>query len=1029
MQFQLHDIVFSDTAPLATAHSNDDLLGDDFEAKLLDAKNEAPPPTWALTATCFGRTAEDESVCVHVRGFKPELYYDVPRDGAAHLSALRHRLAAKFRVRQPASLDLTLVERFPADQLELDDDGHRLGRPYARVGFPSLRAYRAACYDEDDDELRPHHTKPSLESKFFKAFSPELVPSGWVRIVGGAHRASSLRASFCVHELWTDDLRALAAVPDRDDVAPLRCLAFDIEAVSDAGGFPKAEHDADVVCTVSVVCWRLGEQEKEESHAITLRGCAPIDGCQVHACTSEARLLATLRRLLIESDADFVLHYNGFGFDWPYLWQRSLPGAAGSRKGAGCAGFAYLSKLRFHECALREKKLSSSGLGANTLHYVPMPGRANVDVFLWYKARYNKPSYKLDDVACDVTGERKLDFAYDRIKPCFDGTDGDRAEMAEYCVQDSAILRALTDKLQLFVADVEQSRVCRVLVERLTTHAQGFKVVSQLNAFCDRVPGVDGAFVLSDYRRNRRSRREDDHEADDEAAASTTYQGATVIEPQCGYHGTTPVIVVDFASLYPSAMISDNLCISTLVRRPEDVAKPGVVGHAIAAEVTHHFTTRAPGILPSMLTELLATRKRTKRRMEQVEAELDDATLAPDERAKRAALVGVLNKRQLALKISANSIYGFMGATASGPYPCQEAAATTTAIGRRMLEESAERARGFATTLTKESDPTQLVGGFDLIYGDTDSLFFTLSNITTPSDAFAAGEAIADDATRGYAAKGQPAKKLEMEKLLFPCLLFSKKKYSAVLWNRHRDGTVVSRGAYHSGTANKRRDSCPYVQKTYDAIIEPLLFGAAADARRARAMDAFHAHFQAVVEGRVQLDDWVITKAVRDGYKDPEALAHLNVIAKQRARAPGSETRVGDRVAMVYVRSSDSKAKARDLAEDVAYVRAHGLPIALAYYLEHQLHHPVLSLLSLIHPQPKALLDAYLAEARKRELGQSSIERFVPSATPVSLDARMRAVERHARQKEDSHTKPPTKKAKVAAPTGGIGKWLGGGKK
>ncbi len=75
------------------------------------------------------------------------------------------------------------------------------------------------------------------------------------------------------------------------------------------------------------------------------------------------------------------------------------------------------------------------------------------------------------------------------------------------------------------------------------------------------------------------------------------------------------------------------------------------------------------GLLPKILKEILTARKRAKKDMK--------AATDPMEKA-------VQNGRQLALKVSANSVYGFTGATA-GQLPCLPIAASTTAYGRDLL--------------------------------------------------------------------------------------------------------------------------------------------------------------------------------------------------------------------------------------------------------------------------------------------------------------------------------------------------------
>merc|ERR1719215_232547 len=94
------------------------------------------------------------------------------------------------------------------------------------------------------------------------------------------------------------------------------------------------------------------------------------------------------------------------------------------------------------------------------------------------------------------------------------------------------------------------------------------------------------------------------------------------------------------------------------------------------------------GLLPSILERLLAARKDARRRL---------AACGPgDETARK-----VLHGRQLALKLSANSVYGFTGAL-NGPLPCLELAGAVTAYGREMIKTTKNtvethftRARGY----------------------------------------------------------------------------------------------------------------------------------------------------------------------------------------------------------------------------------------------------------------------------------------------------------------------------------------------
>ena len=106
------------------------------------------------------------------------------------------------------------------------------------------------------------------------------------------------------------------------------------------------------------------------------------------------------------------------------------------------------------------------------------------------------------------------------------------------------------------------------------------------------------------------------------------------------------------------------------------------------------------GILPLILEELLAARKKAKN-------ELARAT-DPFEKA-------VLDGRQLALKISANSVYGFTGAQV-GQLPCLAISSSTTAFGRDMIEMTKN------IVLEKYTKSNGYEYDCQVIYGDTDSV-------------------------------------------------------------------------------------------------------------------------------------------------------------------------------------------------------------------------------------------------------------------------------------------------------------------
>lgn len=178
------------------------------------------------------------------------------------------------------------------------------------------------------------------------------------------------------------------------------------------------------------------------------------------------------------------------------------------------------------------------------------------------------------------------------------------------------------------------------------------------------------------------------------------YEGATVIEPKRGYYAE-PVTTLDFASLYPSIMMAHNLCYTTLISVREAKERLQPEQYVITPHGDCFVTSETQkGILPIILEELLAARKVAKRAMA--------AATDPFQRA-------IQNGRQLALKVSANSVYGFTGATV-GQLPCLAISSSVTAFGREMIESTKNQVEGHYTIANGYTHDAEVV------YGDTDSV-------------------------------------------------------------------------------------------------------------------------------------------------------------------------------------------------------------------------------------------------------------------------------------------------------------------
>ena len=187
------------------------------------------------------------------------------------------------------------------------------------------------------------------------------------------------------------------------------------------------------------------------------------------------------------------------------------------------------------------------------------------------------------------------------------------------------------------------------------------------------------------------------------------------------------------------------------------------------------------GLLPLILEELIAARKRARQ-------ELAKAT---DPFVK-----AVLDGRQLALKISANSVYGFTGAQV-GQLPCLPISSSVTAYGREMIEATREY------VLKRYNKANGYTYDSQVIYGDTDSVMVKFG-VPTIEEAMKLGKDAADYVTQYFV---QPIK-LEFEKVYCPYLLMNKKRYAGLLWTKPEKFDKLDA----KGIETVRRDNCGLVR-------------------------------------------------------------------------------------------------------------------------------------------------------------------------------------------------------------------------
>jgi DNA polymerase elongation subunit (family B) len=308
----------------------------------------------------------------------------------------------------------------------------------------------------------------------------------------------------------------------------------------------------------------------------------------------------------------------------------------------------------------------------------------------------------------------------------------------------------------------------------------------------------------------------------------------------------------------------------------------------------------------------------------------------------------VFNGLQLAYKVVANSIYGQMG-SATSPIRKLCVAACTTAVGRRQLL--------FAKS-TVESE-----FGAEVVYGDTDSIFIKFPNKTL-MESIECGQAAASMIT----SRCKKAFVIGYEKTFYPFILFCRKRYVGMMYEE--DPTKCKRKSM--GIVLKRRDNAPIVKDVFGGALDILLL----ERNIQKAATFVKDMLIRVLRNEVPLEKFVISKSLRDDYKDPTKIAHRVLADRMGARDPGNKPNVGDRLPFVYIHAPLKKLQG-DKIEHLQYVRDKGLKPDTLFYITNQIQNPVAQLFALCidalegYKEPKPsytrMLEGFIAEGDELE--------------------------------------------------------------
>lgn len=865
----------------------------------------------------YGITMEGNSVCVLIEDFYPYFFVRMPPNFLpSNLEGLQEMLNRKIKENSGQDKGvkcLEIAQKTDIFHFREKEDSFIKITVYAPKLVSFLREqfehgfyFDGLCFDKTTFE-----SKVNFPLRYM--IDRDIVGMSWITLPKSKYKLRREKVSHCQieAEISYTNVKSHAPEGEYSRIAPIRILSLDIECAAPQGRFPDAHRDP--VIQIANICVEFGNPNPIIQNIFTFKSCAPIVGAEVYSFEKEEDLLDQWRNFIQDLDPDIITGYNINNFDIPYLINR-----ADTLK---VKDFSKLSRMKISHSKVKHNKSKVKGFKNREFTDINLDGRILVDMFTHIMKEHKLRSFSLNNVSFTFLGEQKEDVHHSMIYDLWQASEFTRRRLAIYCLKDAYLPLKLADKLMTINNYAEMCRVTCTPLNFILTRGQQIKVSSQLHR-----KALEKNYIIPTIKIKKGA--DDDEEG---------FEGAFVLEPKADFH-QIPIVTLDFASLYPSIMMAHNLCYSTLLKSGDEkllnesdyIRTP--TGDCFVKE---HIRK---GILPIILEELIGARKRAKEELK---------------KTNDPALKAVLDGRQLALKISANSVYGFTGAQV-GQLPCLQISASVTSFGRSMIENTRD------IIIQKYNRLNGYSHDADVIYGDTDSVMIKFG-VESLKEAMQLGK----EASAFVSEHFKKPIKIEFEKVYYPYLLMKKKKYAGVIWTREDKYDKIDT----KGLEAVRRDNCELVRELVESVLKKILIDRSVD----DAVNYCKGVISDLLQNRVDISLLVISKTISKKMDTEEdkanakptdknkkntyqaKQAHVELAEKMRLREAGTAPGIGDRVPYVMIKGNKGSRNYEN-SEDPKYVVENDLPLDINYYVENQIKKPLLRIFKPILKNPELTL-------------------------------------------------------------------------
>ena len=909
---------------------------------------------------------KDETVCVNIRNFTPYCYIELPssinwQSDQVRLAAITNKLNENMG-KSIVSMKLVYKKKLYYNHYHKSDDGWKDKKfPFLLTVMTSKKRMRNLEFTVrkpvkimgQNFQLKMHEHNATSILQF--VCNRNIKTSGWISFKGEEVEEND-KETYAKYE-YNVNHKDIAYL-EKNIIPNPTVMSFDIEVNStNPKAMPQSHIPGDEVFQISAVVKKQNSEKIDKYLITTGNPCHKTTGedIELWLCGNEGEVLTSFATLVRETNPHIITGYNIFTFDIPYMIDRA------KRCNAMC-DFDQQG-INIGHSPLKEIKWSSSAYGDQQFKFLDAQGRLYVDLLPLVKRDYKFDNYRLKTISTHFLGETKDPLSPKGIFKCYrlgmkafeeqEKKDenqeynqniidyGNKAlgVVSKYCIVDSILVLKLFDIMNAWIGLVEMAGVTNVPIPVLYMNGQQIKVFSQMYKMC-----LDSGHVVE----------KDGYIAKD----SEKYTGAYVFQPKPGCYDN--VIPFDFSSLYPSTYISYNICYSTLVK---DESIPDSMCNVIewadhqgcdcdttvrkvkikkediyCAKHKYRFLKEevagCKGVVPTLLENLLEARKNTRKEQKNIKSDIEKfkerkrqgEKLSKKDEADMFALQtywDVLEKRQLAYKISANSVYGATGAS-KGYLPFMPLAMSCTAYGRMNIKKA-------AVYLQTEC-------GGDLIYGDTDSTYIRFPEYDNkpPQELWDHCLKMSDKVSAIFPG----ILRMEFEDVVYKrFLIFSKKRY--VCLKQDREGNIDDKLGIR-GILLQRRDNSNVVRNLYKQLIMDVFYGKDKEEVLQTITDELNKMFM----NQVDIKDFVVTKSVKeisdykvrplpndekkrkeklielgceneDEYAERALPAQAQLALKMRKR--GKMVSSGERLEFVITKPMNPTDKLFDKIEDVEY--------------------------------------------------------------------------------------------------------------